>query len=138
MTSYSPKNVNDFTSSLLNFNGVGLVANIGAGTVTNIDYTVPFDVLITGANLIVKNVKFGDSVSFQVVDANGILAPAGTVLNQFVSNWCLVEDSQKQFEFQSNYPAKIYQNLVLRIVYTSVGIIDPELAINFILHKVLM
>lgn len=138
MTTYTPKNINDFVSSALNFYGVGLTATPTIQTTTNIDYVVPFDILITGAVLMVKNVTFGDNITFQVVDVNGILAPANTVLNQFVTNWYLVEDSEKQFEFQVNYPAKIYEGLILRVIYTSTGETPPELAVNYILHKILV
>lgn len=137
-TTYSPKNINDFVGAALNFNGVGILSNPEIQTTTNIDYTIPIDVLMTGAVLLVKNAAFGDHITFQVVDVDGIIAPANTVLNQFVTNWYLVEDVQKQFEFQVNYPAKIYQGLTLRLKYTSVGEVTPELAINYILHKVLV
>lgn len=136
-TTYAPKNINDFVSVALSFNGVGLLATPTAQSITNVDYTAPFDILITGAVLMVKNATFGDSITFQVVDVNGILTPPDTVLNQFVTNWYLVEDSQKQFEFQVNYPAKIYGNLVLRLIYNSVGEVSPSLAVNYITHKVL-
>lgn len=136
-TTYNPPNVNSFVKSALNFNAQGILATVIAGSVQNIDYQVSGDQLITGAYVLVQNGSFGDHVSFQVVDTQGLYAPPGTMLNQFVSNWYIQSDSELQADFEINYPAKILSGLTLRLIYTSVGSNNPSVAINYLLHEVL-
>lgn len=137
-TLYNPINIFDFNKRNLNFAAVGIAGTAVANTTTNIDYKLSDDVLITGAQVLTKENVFGDSISFQVVDVDGVLAPPGTVLNQFVNNWQLRSDSQEQINLSVNYPAKIYAGLYLRLVYHSTGGVDVPVAINYSLHKVLI
>lgn len=137
-TTYSPRNTNEFSSKCLNFDGIGINGTAIANTTTSIDYLITQDVLITGAILLTKNSKFGDNFIFQVVDIDGILSPSGTILNQFITNWYVSEDIQKQLDMQINYPAKLYAGLYLRFMYTSIGDEDVSVAINYTLHKVLI
>lgn len=136
-TSYAPTNIDEFSSKALNFNGVGIEGVGQAGQTTNIDYQVTDDSFLTGAILLTKTSKFGDNFIFQVIDKDGILAPAGTVLKQFITDWSVSEDVQKQIDMQINYPAKIYAGLYLRFIYKSSGLIDVKIAINYTLHKIL-
>ena len=137
-TGYNPVSSQDFEKSKLQFNGQGVKATVTAGQVVNIDYTLTDDCLITGAWFVTdSNAAFGDSASFQVVDTTGITGyPAGTVLNQFVTNWYMYPNSSEQFEVP--YPAKLMAGLTVRLVYTSTGTNNVFVAINFALHKVMV
>lgn len=137
-TTYNPGNINDFIKSTLNYSAVGISSLVSFSSVTNIDHRLADDVLLTGAQVLTNCATFGDTINFQVVDVDGIFAPAGTVLNQFVTNWQLKSDSQEQINLNINYPAKIYAGLYLRLVYTSIGSTDITVAINYSLHKVLI
>lgn len=137
-TTFKPAKVSDFEASKLNFNGQGLIGTAIAGQSTPLDFQITDDCLLTGAILLSKNSVFGDHINLQIVDVDGLLAPAGTVLNQFVTSWYLADDIQKQLDMQVAYPAKIYAGLYIRVVYISTGNNDVDLAINYTLHKVLI
>lgn len=139
MTTYSPKNSNDFLSIALNFNGTGIFSEIELNTNTNIDYKINEDNIINGMTLLVKNATFGDYITFQVIDLDGVLTPAGTILSQFGTTWYVASDAQNQLVPVIPYPAKIYAGLYLRLIYTSTTAEgDPaKVAVNYYLHKVL-
>jgi hypothetical protein len=137
-TTYDPTNVGDFERTKLNYAAVGISGTASAGTTTNIDHALTDDSLLTGAQVLTDNAAFGDSITFQVVDVNGVVFPAGTVLGQFVTNWKLRSDSQEQISLQVPYPAKVYAGLYLRLIYTSTGASNVAVAINYSLHKVLV
>jgi hypothetical protein len=135
-TTYNPPNINSFIKAALNFNAQGVSTTGTAGAVTNLDYTLSDDCLITGMELIINNGNYGDKASFQIVDGSGAFSGTpGTVLNQFATNWNIPPTADTQFDMA--YPAKIYAGLTLRIVYTSTGTSNPFIAINYKLHKVL-
>ena len=92
-TNYDPTNVGDFERTRLNYAAVGITGIATAGTTTNIDHALTDDMLITGAQVLTSIATFGDSITFQVVDVTGVVAPAGTVLGQFITNWKLRSDS---------------------------------------------
>jgi hypothetical protein len=135
-TTYKPTRVADFEAAKLNYNAQGVSTTITAGTTGNLDYTLSDDCLITGAWMLSDGGQFGDTASFQVVDTAGILAPAGTVLNTFITNWIIPPNVDEQFEMA--YPANVYAGLTLRLVYTSTGSTNVPLAVNYKLHKVLV
>jgi len=129
--------ISDFDSTLLNYRGTGVRGTAAASTTTNIDYKLPEDRLALGAEVILKGHVFDDSMTFQVIDIDGVLAPAGTVLNQFIVDWNVVEDTQLQPEKLIPYPAKIFSGLYIRLIYTSTGSNTVSVHINYDLHKVL-
>lgn len=134
-TGYDPKNILDFEKSKLNKHAVGITATLTRGGTTNIDYTLTDDVLIAGGTVVlVKNADWGDKMSFQVLSS-------GVVINQFVTDWYVNPESIDQVIPTSNYPAKLFSGLVLRIIYvSSASGLDPtpEIAINFNFEKVLI
>lgn len=154
-STYKPQRVSNFEASKLNFVGTGVLGSVPAGSITNIDYTVSDDYLLTGVMLNCQNQTFGDQVTFQVLDLSGnaklyndasqtwFSVPAGTLLNTFVSNWRLTADWQRQVDENLPYPAKIYGGLTLRLIYTSTAaaqtVANPSVtvSINYDLHKVL-
>jgi len=134
-TVYNPINVNDFEKSKLNFDAQTTSGTITAGTTQNVDLALTDDCLMTGAWLIVNGGNYGDTAVLQVVDVSGLFAPPGTVLNSF-ANWSIPPTVSQTFEMV--YPAKIYAGLTIRIAYTSTGSSNPFVAINYMLHKVLV
>lgn len=137
-TEYKPLRNEDFNANSLAFNGKGITGTAAHGTATNIDTAVTEDTVLTGGNLVLKDQCFGDTVDQQVVDKDGIVAPPGTVLRQFITSWNVADDVQIQGGIVApGYPAKIISGLYLRLVYHSTCGTDVKVAINYLLHKVL-
>lgn len=137
-TTYAPIKEADFNSKGLNFNGNGVAMTVTANTTTNIDFKVTSDNIINGLTLLVKAANTGDYATFQVVDVDNILGyGAGTVLNQFGTNWYIDASVQMQSIPRIPYPAKIIAGLYLRLVYTSTAVTAPWVAANYHLHKVM-
>jgi hypothetical protein len=61
----------------------------------------------------------GDTIEFEVVDVDGVLAPAGTVLTQYVDSMFVVDDERRTLA--SGQAANIVAGLYLRVVYHSTG-----------------
>lgn len=133
-TGFKPVRTADFTADKLLYNGTGVSGTAALGVITNIDYVLTSDVLITGMQLMTKGSVFGDNVSFQVIMPG--TTPA--VLNQFVTNWQLRDDAQQQISKELSYPAKIVAGMALRLVYSSVGAVAVKIGINYDLHTVLV
>lgn len=137
-TNFSPKNILELNSSNVNFRGTGVSGTGTAGTSTSIDYLVTEDRIITGAYTILKNHVSGDSITLRVMDLDGVIAPAGTTLNEFATNWYVASDTQTQRGVNVPYPAKCLAGLYIRIVYNSVGLINVDVRANISFHKILI
>jgi hypothetical protein len=137
MTTTTIGKMAELDSTLFNFKGTGVAGTAAAGVSTSIDYKLTEDRLCLGAFIVLKGHVILDNVDFQVVDVDGIMAPAGTVLKQFIYSWYVVEDQQYQPEKHIPYPAKIFQGLYIRCIYNSVGTVPVTVCINYDLHKVL-
>lgn len=118
------------------FRGLGISATATKNTTTNIDYLIPQDRYMNGVSIILKNQVFGDTASFQIVDKDNVLGyGAGTVLDEFATDWNMSEDSQDQGAVLLPYPAKVIAGLYIRIVYKSVGTENDVLVrANLFLH----
>lgn len=136
-TQYAPQKLSDLTSAILNYRGTGVSSTASAGTSTNIDYKMTEDRLILGVEAILNGHVYGDNMHLQVVDVDGIMYPAGTVLNQFATSWFVIADQQYQPGSNVPYPAKIFSGLYVRVVYNSTGILPVNICINYHMHKVL-
>jgi hypothetical protein len=136
-TTYNPICIGDFQKSKLVYDGQGVFTTVTAGSTVNLDYTLTDDCLITGMELIVNNGNYGDTVLLQVLDPTGFTGyPAGTVLDQYASNWNVAPTTNSQFDIV--YPAKVIAGLTLRVVYASTGTGNVFVAANYKLHKVLV
>jgi len=136
-TGFNPLKISEFDKVNLTYDAQGVIASCPASQSTPIDFKVVSDHMITGAQLLVSGATWGDSVNFQVVDKDGKYYPANTVLNQFITNWYIQSDSQIQLDKDLVYPAKIPDGVYLRAIYNSVGVTNPQMAINYKLHKVM-
>ena len=135
-TTYNPPSVDSFVKTALLFNAQGVSATVTAGSTQNIDLTLTDDSLLTGVNVISGNGNFGDYVNLEVIDTSGAFTGVpGTLINQFVTNWYLAPEAQD--EFKLSYPAKLLTGMTIRIIYVSTGTVNPFLATNYELHKIL-
>lgn len=124
--------IDQFTSDAVQFAGSSATGDALENANSNIDYTCPFDLCITGAVLLVKDGKFGDKCCLQVVH------PVAGVINEFATDWAIASDQQKQFELALTYPANIPSGLSLRLLYKATSEAGTrKVAINYLNHKVL-
>jgi hypothetical protein len=131
MTAKRFTNVDQFTSDNVAFAGGSAAGDAVANETKNIDYTVPVDLCLTGAVVIVHGAKVDDKVSLQVVH------PSLGVLNEFVTDWYMADDQSEQFALQLNYPANVPAGLYIRAVYKATSEVGTRKArINYLLHKV--
>lgn len=132
-STYDPANTDQFEKSKLLLDIRGVIGTATHNATTNIDFDITDDELLTGATVHVQNSTFGDYIDIQVVH------PIAGVVGQFVTSFYVNSDVQKQIDFENKYPAKIVSGLKLRIVYHSTGLVlDPKVAVNYVLHKVLL
>lgn len=124
---------NDACNFRARFKGITGIAM--AGTTTNIDYKITEERYINGVRLILSDHADGDYLDFEVVDIDNILGlGAGTVLDQFGSNWFVDDSSKTQPDVIVPYPAKIISGLYIRLKYTSTGITNVNVKANLYLH----
>lgn len=122
---------------LQGFKGTAAVANIITGPVlTNIDWKFPEDRWISGGILIAKGTHWGDKIALQIIDKDNILGyGANFVLDEYVSDFYLISDSEFQIQIESPYIALVYGNLYLRVAYTNSSTTDAvEVAMNVVCH----
>ena len=131
-TDFNPQNLRDFEKSKLNKDARGVSMTVTAGTDGVLDLTLTDDILLAGGTIfLAKGAAQGDKVDFQVVH------PVAGVLAQFVTDWFMNPDSTLQAVPPSNYPAKVFAGLILRVIYHSVGGSDVWIAVNYNREKVL-
>ncbi len=130
----------DFDSNQLNFNaqGVNSQTTILQIVITkNLDLKVNNDSFITGGLAGIENASFGDTMTLQVVDVDGIIAPKGYMINEFVTSWKL-STGMNWVSINVPYPAKIISGLYVRLIYNSVTSTIPNVSINYFLHKIMV
>jgi hypothetical protein len=109
--------------------GIKQSLSVGLNTFT---YTIPFPwVKITGLEII--NSENLDSASFYVLDtATGTYSTISNyTLNRFAYDAYLCKD---YYEHKSEFDADLYQNMQIKIDYTSIS--AKDIGINFILNEV--
>lgn len=132
-STYNPESITDFEKSKLNFAGKSCLGTSNASEITTIDLVLVDDHLLTGGLLIVKNGKMPDMVTLQIVH------PTYGVVNEFVTKYRVIEDSNKQFELVLEYPARLFAGLTVRCKYeSSADVGERTIAVNYFLHKVLI
>ncbi len=130
-TLFYPKQLEEFNSAVLNYNGHGVTAPIAANTTTDLDLTFADDMIVSAIELIINAPQAGDYMTLKVVHPNG------TILNTFVPKWYMGITSFRSF-YQVGYPSKLFAGLILRATYTSVTDTAPTfVAVNYSIHKVL-
>lgn len=112
---------------------------ISAGTSKNIDWKIENiswlgnnkKIIFDGVNYYCKNGNIGDSVDFQVIDLDGILYPAGTVLEQFATNYKVFPNIMQEVKL---YKASLIAGLYIRVIYTSTGTENVHFVCNIHQH----
>lgn len=114
-------------------------------TVTNLDFAVGAeDRHINGLRLILVNHAEADTLSFSIVDKDGVLEgiayPPGTslpvTLKTFGIDWNVDHEKCDQGKEQYNFVAKIFAGLYIRVTYTATGATnDVIVKLNAMLHK---
>lgn len=110
---------------------------IGSSKVT--DYVLTDDILIRGIEFYATGLSFGDTITIDVIDTNGITGlPPGTILNTPVKNWRL-NAQDKMLKYESVAPLKGLATFTVRFTYNSVGfgLGSVNYAINLATMKVL-
>jgi len=131
-STFRPTHKSQFQSNNVNFNGQSCFGSCEATQTTNTDLTMTDDHFLTGGVLIIKNGKFGDKITLQVIH------PTLGVVNQFVTNFGVISDSEFQFKMVEDYPAKIFAGLSLRVVYiATLELGTRSFCLNYDLHKAL-
>lgn len=129
----------DMTADSVKFRGKGITFTATAGTTTSHDYKITEGRLCSGTELILANHVFGDSVKFQVVDVDNILGyGAGTVLDEFATDWYVAPGQSMQGQTILPYSAEIIAGLYIRLIYNSTGGTNVSVACNLFLHKYLV
>ena len=141
-STYNPARIGDFDKNRLQVNDQCAMGTAIAGQSTSIDLAITDDHLLTGIQVLAKGTVFGDTITMEVVDVmgtlpNGLSFPPNSVLNKFGTTLGIVDDTELKFNEESEYPAKIFGGLVLRVIYNSTGASNVAVEINYKLHKVL-
>lgn len=132
-TAFDPQNISLFEKSKLNKDAQGVSVTVTAGATVNLDLILADDCVIAGGTcFLAKGSAQGDTVDFQVIH------PVYGMINQFVTSWFMDPDSTLQPVPTSNYPAKLFTGLTLRVVYHSTGSSDVWIAVNYNKEKVLV
>jgi hypothetical protein len=101
-----------------------------AGATSSIDMLISTAARLQGGYYWVQNCSLGDVVSLSVVDVDGVISPAGTVVSQYVTDMPVVPWDHQQ-ELESPTAGLIPAGLYLRITYASVGATDVNLGVTY-------
>lgn len=112
----------------------GYEGTASAGQTTDIDFLISGERNINGVCLILTNHADGDNVDFKIVDKDGIMSTAGTVLDTFGENWYVDDTIKSQAQTILPYRAKILAGLYVRVTYRSVGNTNVKVKANLYLH----
>ena len=74
-----------------------------------------------GVQYYAKDAEIGDTVKFQMVDKDGLVYPAGTILDEFGTDWNISPDTLEDIRL---FKSKVYPGFYLRVKYTSVGTVN--------------
>jgi hypothetical protein len=113
----------------------GITGTAAAGVNTNIEYKLTENRKINGVDLLLSGQHFDDVLCFQVVDKDGVYYPAGTILDEFGTDWNVNSSAEDQGQIIFPYAAMLLQNLYIRIVYKSKGTVAVKVKANLFLHK---
>lgn len=114
----------------------GFKGNAAVNATTNIDFRLPEERWISGGILLATGTHWGDKICLQIVDVDNLLgAGANYVLDEYVTDFYVVTDSEFQIQIDSPYIALIPAYMYIRVRYTNTSLIDPvEVAMNLTCH----
>jgi hypothetical protein len=109
-------------------------------TTTDLDWQIPQTAYfgnnkqgyMDGIEYYAKDAEVGDKMSFQVIDKDGLAYPAGTVLDEFGTDWAVIPDANTIIRL---YKAKLIAGMYIRVKYTSIGTTnDIKFVVNLFRH----
>lgn len=127
-------NVNDFSADQVTVIIQGIGGSVSASGVSNLDTQFPEKRLINAGSLLISGGKLGDRISLQVIDADGVLAPAGTVLNTFAKDMYVNPEQMFQIHYDIPYVAALHSFMKLRISYNATDADTRYVYLNLIGH----
>ena len=134
MTTPYSTNVNDFTADQVSVRIEGIGGTVAAAGITNKDFQFPEKRLINAGSLLVTGGKLGDKISLHVVDAQGVMAPAGTVIRTFAKNLYINQDSVFQIHYNIPYVAALHTFMAVRLAYDAIDSDTRTMYLNLISH----
>lgn len=107
-------------------------------TTTNFDYKITSSNLyLSGGEILTQNSVFGDWITVQLVDKDGVYYSAGTVLRVYIIKK-YINPSTNRTIVNNPYAGNPPLNVYLRVGYHSVGTTtDVNVATNFYLHSLI-
>jgi hypothetical protein len=128
---------NPFTSSVVQFAGTGFSAAFPAGKATDFYLLLSNGFMINGGEYYTIGANQGDTITVDLVDKDGVVSPAGTVLvtPSYLANWNVSPQNNIKQLFQTSYAATPPLGVYLRFTYTSTGQTDVTFYCNIFLHK---
>ncbi len=133
MTIYST-NVSHLTSDQVSVRIEGIGGSVSASGVSSIDTKFSEERWINAGKLWIYGGKVGDKVGLEVVDKDGIVAPAGTVLNIFAKDIRVSPETVFHFAYEAPYVARLYNFLYIRIKYDATDADARHVYLNIIGH----
>lgn len=114
----------------------GFKGTAAVNSTTNIDFKLPEDRWISGGILIAQGTHWNDKICLQIIDKDNILGlGANFVVDEYVTDFYLITDSEFQIQMDAPYIALIPKDLYVRVVYTNTSTLDPvEIAFNLVSH----
>lgn len=136
MATQAVRKVSDLDADKAKFKLQGFKGSCAVNTTTSIDFKLPEDRWVAGGIIIAQGTHWGDKLCLQVIDIDNVLGyGANTVLDEYVTDFYLVSDSEFQLQLECPYVALVPANLYIRVKYTNTSLIDAvELACNLMTH----
>ena len=112
---------------------------MAAGAMTNLDYLIADDALVTGFRFLFGGGVYGDTLTGQSVDVSGdFTGTPGEILSQFFTNLNITPNQLAPECMMTIYPSKVFVGITLRMIYNSVGTSDVSGWANYDLEKILI
>ena len=100
------------------FEGFSFTAT--AGQVTQFDYKITQDFYLNEGEIELQNHAFADKIVKEIVDVDGLIAPAGTVLRSYIKNYPLRVSGPTPFKTDKKTAINL-NGFYIRVKYTSTG-----------------
>ena len=115
--------------------GIGFQFDAPANADTVYYWQIPEIMCFYGGKIEVNNNEFKDKIDIEIVDKDGIVYPAGTVLTSYITNWNIPKDGKDTIQDKSisdPIPTIFYVKATYKA--TSAGN-TREVALNFVAYK---
>lgn len=136
MTIHYVRRVADLDADKAKYKLQGFKGTATVNSTTTIDWKFPEERWVSGGILLAQGTHWGDKVALQIIDKDNVLGyGANTVLDEYVTDFYLVTDTEFQVQLESPYVALVPANVYLRLLYTNTSLLDAvEVAFNLVTH----